>query len=46
MEQILQTISRLWQTSGFYMLGADWRQIVMIVIAPNCGTPTLPERSA
>ena len=35
MEQILQTISRLWQTSGFYMLGADWRQIVMIVIA--CG---------
>jgi len=33
MEEIFATLSRLWQTSGFYMLGADWRQIVMIVIA-------------
>ncbi|MGI5977549.1 MAG: sodium ion-translocating decarboxylase subunit beta [Candidatus Limivicinus sp.] len=33
MENILNTLSQLWQTSGFHMLAADWRQIVMIVIA-------------
>ena len=32
---ILNTLSNLWQTSGFYLLLADWRQIVMIVLA--CG---------
>ena len=26
-------LSTLWETSGFYMLMADWRQIVMIAIA-------------
>ena len=30
---ILETLGRLAQTSGFYMLFTDWRQIVMIVIA-------------
>ena len=30
---ILDTLGRLAQTSGFYMLFADWRQIVMILLA-------------
>ena len=30
---ILNTLSLLWETSGFHMLMADWRQIVMIAIA-------------
>ena len=30
---ILETLGRLGQTSGFYMLFSDWRQIVMIIIA-------------
>ena len=30
---ILDTLGRLAQTSGFYMLFADWRQIVMIIFA-------------
>ena len=33
MENIIATLGRLGQTSGFYGLFADWRQIVMIVIA-------------
>ena len=33
MADILTTLSNLWQTSGFFMLLDDWRQIVMIVIA-------------
>ena len=35
MGNILTTLSSLGQTSGFYMLLDDWRQIVMIVLA--CG---------
>ena len=30
---ILETLGRLGQTSGFYMLAFNWRQLVMIVIA-------------
>ena len=30
---ILETLGRLGQTSGFYMLFSDWRQILMIAIA-------------
>lgn len=30
---LLGTLSNLWETSGFYMLGADWRQLVMILVA-------------
>ena len=33
MDNILSTLSQLWETSGFFMLLADWRQLVMIVIA-------------
>lgn len=33
MEHILGTLSRLWSTSGFYLLLDDWRQILMILIA-------------
>jgi len=29
---ILDTLSTLWKTSGFYLLGTDWRNIVMIII--------------
>ncbi|MBR5381944.1 MAG: sodium ion-translocating decarboxylase subunit beta [Oscillospiraceae bacterium] len=29
---ILDTLGTLWKTSGFYLLGADWRNIVMIII--------------
>ena len=29
----LGTLSNLWETSGFYMLGSDWRQLVMILVA-------------
>jgi len=33
MENVLNSLSQLWETSGFYMLMADWRQIVMILLA-------------
>ena len=33
MGNIVRILSDLWETSGFFMLAADWRQIVMIVIA-------------
>lgn len=33
MDNILSTLSQLWETSGFFMLLSDWRQLVMIVIA-------------
>ena len=33
MENIGRILSGLWESSGFYMLGADWRQLVMIVLA-------------
>ena len=33
MENMLNTLSTLWETSGFYMMAADWRQLVMIVLA-------------
>ena len=29
---ILNTLKTLWKTSGFYLLGTDWRNIVMIII--------------
>ncbi|MBR6259813.1 MAG: sodium ion-translocating decarboxylase subunit beta [Oscillospiraceae bacterium] len=29
---ILNTLETLWKTSGFYLLGTDWRNIVMIII--------------
>jgi len=33
MTGILDILSKLWQTSGFYLMGMDWRQLIMIVIA-------------
>jgi len=33
MTDILNTLGRLWETSGFYMLGADFRQVIMILLA-------------
>ncbi|MBQ4506973.1 MAG: sodium ion-translocating decarboxylase subunit beta [Firmicutes bacterium] len=30
---ITSVLSTLWETSGFYMLMSDWRQIVMIILA-------------
>ena len=33
MNSIPEILSRLWQTSGFFLLFADWRQIVMIALA-------------
>ena len=33
MENMLNTLSTLWETSGFYMMAADWRQLVMIVLS-------------
>ena len=33
MENMLSTLSNLWETSGFYMMTADWRQLIMIVLA-------------
>ena len=33
MENMLNTLSNLWETSGFYMMAADWRQLIMIVLA-------------
>ena len=30
---LLGTLQNLWETSGFYLLGGDWRQLVMIVVA-------------
>ena len=33
MENALDILMRLWETSGFFMITSDWRQLVMIVIA-------------
>ncbi len=33
MDKAVDILANLWQTSGFYMLVADWRQALMIVIA-------------
>lgn len=33
MGNILNVLSELWQTSGFFMMISDWRQLVMIVLA-------------
>lgn len=33
MENIGEILWRLWETSGFYMLFGDWRQIIMIALA-------------
>ena len=33
MDQIGEILLRLWETSGFYMIFSDWRQVVMIAIA-------------
>ncbi len=30
---LLETLKILWETSGFYLAGSDWKQIVMILIA-------------
>lgn len=30
---LLGTLQNLWETSGFYLAGSDWRQIVMILVA-------------
>ena len=29
---LLGTLQNLWETSGFYLAGSDWRQIVMILV--------------
>ena len=29
---LLGTLQNLWETSGFYLAGSDWRQIVMIMV--------------
>lgn len=31
--KIIDIFSKLWETSGFYLLAADWRQLLMIIIA-------------
>ena len=33
MDKALDILSNLWATSGFYMIAADWRQVIMILIA-------------
>ena len=33
MSEILQVLGRLWETSGFYMLGTSWQQLVMIALS-------------
>lgn len=33
MENILNTLSQLWEGSGFCLLLNDWRQLAMIIIA-------------
>ena len=33
MENALDILMRLWETSGFYLMVSDWRQLIMIVIA-------------
>ncbi|HAM16718.1 MAG TPA: glutaconyl-CoA decarboxylase subunit beta, partial [Eggerthellaceae bacterium] len=33
MEHAVEVLNTLWQTSGFYLLVADWRQVVMIAIS-------------
>ena len=30
--ELLGTLQNLWETSGFYLAGSDWRQIVMILV--------------
>ncbi len=32
---VVSILSRLWESSGFYRMGMDWRQLVMILI--SCG---------
>ena len=33
MENALSILTRLWETSGFFLMVSDWRQLIMIVIA-------------
>ena len=33
MENAIGTLMRLWETSGFFLIVSDWRQLVMILIA-------------
>ena len=33
MENALTILTRLWETSGFFLMVSDWRQLIMIVIA-------------
>lgn len=33
MDKIINVLKLLWQTSGFYLMGADVRQVIMIIIA-------------
>jgi len=33
MGSIFETLKNIWETSGFYLMSADWRQLVMIVLA-------------
>ncbi len=33
MENILQILGRVWETSGFALMLDDWRQLVMIIVA-------------
>jgi len=33
MENAVNILARLWETSGFFMIVSDWRQLVMILIA-------------
>ena len=33
MENIGRILSGIWESSGFFMLGADWRQLLMIILA-------------
>ena len=33
MENAIGTLARLWETSGFFLIVSDWRQLVMILIA-------------
>ncbi len=33
MNAVLETLQKIWESSGFYMMGADWRQLIMIIVA-------------
>ncbi|MBQ1450852.1 MAG: sodium ion-translocating decarboxylase subunit beta, partial [Eggerthellaceae bacterium] len=33
MENALDILMRLWETSGFFLIVSDWRQLIMIVVA-------------